>query len=306
MAQYDNTCKILVEQFTADIVTWLMGEPIALTTLESTELVVDPIYTDSLVLLESVNLLLHLEFQVTPKPELPFRMLDYRVRGYRRYPHKTMRQVLIYLRSSPSPLVYQDQFELENLSYRFEVIRLWEQPTATFLATPGLLPFAVLSRTDDPVATLQQVSRVLKNLPNDPPIEQNLTAATTILAGLLLDDDRIHSILRRDSMRESSVYQAILAEGREEGLTQGLTQGLTRGLSQGLTQGLAQGRTEEALNLVLRMLRRRLRSVEPDRSISRELLTRLEGLSVFQLEDLGEALLEFKGIDDLLGWLEKP
>ena len=301
MAQYDNTCKILVEQFTADIVTWLMGEPIALTTLESTELVVDPIYTDSLVLLESANLLLHLEFQVTPKPELPFRMLDYRVRGYRRYPQKTMRQVLIYLRSSPSPLVYQDQFELENTSHRFEVIRLWEQPTETFLATPGLLPFAVLSRTEDPVATLQQVSLVLKNLknlPSPPSIEQNLTAATTILAGLLLDNDRIHSILRRDTMRESSVYQAILAEGREEGREEGLTQGLT--------QGLAQGRTEEALNLVLRMLRRRLRSVEPDRSISRELLTRLEGLSVFQLEDLGEALLEFKGIDDLLGWLEKP
>jgi len=298
MAQYDNTCKILVEQFTADIVTWLMGEPIALTTLESTELMVDPIYTDSLVLLESADLLLHLEFQVTPKPQLPFRMLDYRVRGYRRYPQKTMRQVVIYLRSSPSPLVYQDQFELENLSYRFEVIRLWEQPTEPFLATPGLLPFAVLSRTEDPVATLQQVSRVLKNLPSPPSIEQNLTAATTILAGLLLDNDRIHSILRRDTMRESSVYQAILAEGREEGREEGLTQGLT--------QGLAQGRTEEALNLVLRMLRRWLRSVEPDRSISRELLTRLEGLSVFQLEDLGEALLELKGMDDLLGWLDKP
>ena len=284
MAQYDNTCKILVEQFTADIVTWLMGEPIALTTLESTELVVDPIYTDSLVLLESANLLLHLEFQVTPKPERPFRMLDYRVRGYRRYPQKTMRQVLIYLRSSPSPLVYQDQFELENTSHRFEVIRLWEQPTETFLATPGLLPFAVLSRTEDPVATLQQVSQVLKNLSTDPPIEQNLTAATTILSGLLLDDDRINSILRRDTMRESSVYQAILAEGREE--------------------GREEGRTEEALNLVLRMLQRWLRSVEPDRFISRELQTRLEGLSLFQLEDLGEALLEFKGMDDFLAWLD--
>lgn len=94
-------------------------------------------------------------------------------------------------------------------------------------------------------------------------------------------------------MRESSVYQAILAEGREEGLTQGLT------------QGLAQGRTEEALNLVLRMLRRRLRSVAPDRVVSRELQTKLEGLSLLQLEDLGEALLEFEGIEDLLDWLDK-
>ena len=79
MAQDDNTCKVLVEQFTADIVTWLLGEPIALTRLESTELLVDPIQTDSLVLLGSEDLILHLEFQVEPKPELPFRMLDYRV-----------------------------------------------------------------------------------------------------------------------------------------------------------------------------------------------------------------------------------
>lgn len=72
-----------------------------------------------------------------------------------------------------------------------------------------------------------------------------------------------------------------------------------------MTQGLIQGRTEEALNLVLRMLRRRLRSVAPDRVVSRELQTKLEGLSLLQLEDLGEALLEFEGIEDLLDWLDK-
>lgn len=62
MAQYDNTCKVLVEEFTADIVEWLLGETIVLTTLESTELLADPIYTDSLALLQSENLILHLEF----------------------------------------------------------------------------------------------------------------------------------------------------------------------------------------------------------------------------------------------------
>ena len=327
MAQYDNTCKVLVEQFTADIATWLLGEPIDLTTLESTELLVDPIHTDSLILLQSDALILHIEFQVEPKPEVPFRMLDYRVRGHRRYPHKAMRQIVIYLRPSNSPLVYQEQFELENLFYRFQVIRLWEQPTEQFFTAPGLLPFAVLSGCEDRSATLQQVAQQLQDLPLAEAVEQNLRASATILAGLLLESDVVGTILRRDVMRESSVYQAILAEGRQEGLiagrqegltqgitqglTQGLTQGITQGLTQGITQGLTQGRTEEALKLVLRMLRRRLGlvepgtvGVEPSQVLSRALELRLEKLSLLQLEELGEALLEFEQREDLLTWLE--
>ena len=268
MAQYDNTCKVLVEEFTADIVEWLLGEVIAVTTLESTELLVDPVYADSLILLEAEDLILHLEFQVTPKPEMPFRMADYRLRGHRRYPQKPMRQIVIYLRPSRSPLVYQDTFELENTFHRFQVLRLWEQPTEAFLNAPGLLPFAVLSQTEDPEATLQQVSKRLQALSLKSSLEQNLTASTTILAGLLLDQDLIRSILRRDIMRESSVYQAILAEGRQEGLN------------------------EEALKLVLRQLRRRF-NLLPSETIAlqptntgnsssvmpRELELRLEKLS---------------------------
>jgi predicted transposase/invertase (TIGR01784 family) len=314
MAQYDNTCKILVEQFTADIATWLLGEPIDLTTLESTELLVDPIHTDSLILLQSDDLILHIEFQVEPKAELPFRMLDYRVRGHRRYPQKAMRQFVVYLRSSPSALVYQDWFRLENLSYSFQVIRLWEQPTEQFFTAPGLLPFAVLSGCEDRSATLQRVAQHLRELPMADGAEQNLRASANILAGLLLDPELVSKVLRKDIMRESSVYQAILAEGRQEGLAeglnQGLTQGLNRGLAEGLTQGLTQGRTEEARKLVLRMLRRRLGlvepgtvGVEPDRVLSRQLELRLEGLSLFELEDLGEALLEFEQLADLMAWL---
>jgi predicted transposase/invertase (TIGR01784 family) len=322
MAQYDNTCKILVEQFTADIATWLLGEPIDLTTLESTELLVDPIHTDSLILLQSDDLILHIEFQVEPKAELPFRMLDYRVRSHRRYPQKAMRQFVVYLRSSPSSLVYQDWFRLENLSYSFQVIRLWEQPTEQFFQAPGLLPFAVLSGCEDRSATLQQVARQLQNLPLADAAEQNLRASANILAGLLLDPELVSKVLRKDIMRESSVYQAILAEGRQEGLVEGLSQGLNRGLAEGLSQGLAEGltqgltqgrtegRTEEARKLVLRMLRRRLGlvepgtvGVEPDRVLSRQLELRLEGLSLFELEDLGEALLEFEQLADLMAWL---
>jgi predicted transposase/invertase (TIGR01784 family) len=107
---YDNTCKFIAETFPADLATWLLGEPISLTKLEPSELSVEPIRADSLIFLESEEIILHAEFQTAPKPDIPFRMADYRLRAYRRYPGKQMRQIVIYLRQSGSDLVYQNTF----------------------------------------------------------------------------------------------------------------------------------------------------------------------------------------------------
>ena len=94
-----------------------------------------------------------------PDSEIPFRMADYRLRVFRRYPQKQMRQVVVYLRKTGSQLVRQTVFEISGLRHSFEVIRLWEQPTSAFLGSPGLLPFAVLSQTDDRAEVLREVAR---------------------------------------------------------------------------------------------------------------------------------------------------
>ncbi len=94
---YDNVCKFIAEHYKDDLATWLLGVPIKLTELSPTELSNEPIRADSLILLQSDDLILHTEFQTDPDPKIPFRMIDYRVRGYRRFPHKEMRQIVIYL-----------------------------------------------------------------------------------------------------------------------------------------------------------------------------------------------------------------
>ena len=50
--------------------------------------------------------------------------------------------------------------------------------------------------------------------------------------------------------------------------------------------------------LILRQLTRRLGSV------SESLQAQIEALSLIQLEDLGEALLEFSRVEDLEAWLQ--
>jgi predicted transposase/invertase (TIGR01784 family) len=78
---YDNTCKYLAENFPEDISSWLIGERVSLTELKPTELNVDPIRADSMILLTNRDLILHLEFQTDPDEEMQFRTIDYRVRS---------------------------------------------------------------------------------------------------------------------------------------------------------------------------------------------------------------------------------
>lgn len=58
-----------------------------------------------------------------------------------------------------------------------------------------------------------------------------------------------------------------------------------------------EGREEEARSLILRQLNRLVGAI-PD-----ALLSQIQGLSVEQLEALGDALLDFSTLADLEGWL---
>jgi predicted transposase/invertase (TIGR01784 family) len=265
---FDSTCKQLVESFSEDFATWLLGEPITMTQLSPSELSLEPIRADALILLDSDNIVLHLEFQTEPDPAMGFRMADYRLRTFRRFPNKQMRQVVIYLTRSSSEFVYQTTFEIPGTRHEFEVVRLWEQPTQLFLESTGLLPLAVLTATPDAAQTLRQVAASVDEI-SEKRVQSNVAASAGILAGLLLKRDVINQILRRDIMQQSVIYQDIKDEGRQEG----------------------------EQSLVLRQLSRRIGEVSSERK------SQIQGLSLSQLESLGEALLDFTKSDDLDEWM---
>ena len=273
---FDSTCKFIAATFSRDIATWLLGKPMDLTEIKPTELSLEPIRADSLIFLESEDLILHLEFQTNPEANIPFRMLDYRVRLYRLSPQKEVRQIVIYLQKSNSDLVNQEVFKLSQTHHKFKVIRLWEVETEALLQAPGLWPFAVLSQTKNREAVLTEVAYRLEGL-TDRGEQSNVAASTALLAGLVLDRRLIQRILTEDIMRESVIYQDIKEKGREEGLQQGLQQG--------------------EVILVLRQLNRRFGQVAP------AIKEQVRQLPVKQLEDLGEALLDFTSEIDLVNWL---
>jgi predicted transposase/invertase (TIGR01784 family) len=267
---FDPTCKFLAESFPADFATWLLGEAVTLTKLSPTELSLEPIRADSLILLSSDRVILHIEFQTEPDPTMPFRMADYRIRLLRRFPDKEIRQIVIYLKPTGSELVFQTVYEVPGLRAEFEVIRLWEQPTEPFLESTGLLPLAVLTNTSDKAQTLRQVAAKVDAIP-EKRVQSNVAASAGILAGLLLKRDFINQVLRKDIMQQSVIYQEI-----EEG-------------------GVLKGE----LSLVLRQLTRRIGDVSP------EMQSQIQSLSLTQIESLGEALLDFSQPSDLVNWLEQ-
>jgi predicted transposase/invertase (TIGR01784 family) len=254
---YDNTCKFLVENFPTDFATWLLGKPIALTKLEPSELSVDPIRADSVILLESSEVIVHLEFQTKTDDTMPYRMANYYLRLYGKYPTQKIHQTVIYLRPTKSTLAYQTNFTTNKLNHEFNVIRLWEQPTEPFQQYQGLLPLAVLTKTGNPSETLREVAKLIDNI-EDRKVKSNVTAATAIISGLALDHEVIQRLLRSEIMEESVVYQEILREG----------------LTKGKAEGLAKGKVEAANQIALNMLRS---------NMSPDLVAQLTGLTAKQI-----------------------
>jgi predicted transposase/invertase (TIGR01784 family) len=82
-------------------------------------------------------------------------------------------------------------------------------------------------------------------------------------------------------LEQTRVYQDARAEGRTEGET----------------IGLERGRTEGEQLLVLKQLTRKLGAINP------EVRSRVNGLAINRLEALGEDLLDFTQMSDLVAWL---
>ena len=139
----------------------------------------------------------------------------------------------------------------------------------------GLLQLLV----SDQAASAEIGKAVLKQAQTEPEFERCLSLIETILANKFPDltTEMIMQILdlKQMDITQSKFYQEIRANGLQE------------------------GRQEGEANLVLRLLTRRLGV------LSSEQVSRIQGLSVPLLEELGEALLDFTVMADLEDWWQQ-
>lgn len=279
---YDNVLKRLAAEYPSALVQWLLAVDVANIELLPTELSREPIRSDAVYFLPQLGQILHLEFQTEPQsnPPVSLRLLDYWVRLYRKY-RCPIEQVVIFLKPTTSEVVFTEQFAVGSTVHRYRVIRIWEQEPAPLLADPELLPLAVLARTDTPTDLLEQVAARVDMI-EERQKRSEISAYTEILAGLKFDRDLIRRFLREELMRESVIYREIQQEAKQEGREEGIQEGLQL----------------EAATLVLRQLARRLGQLAP------EVRSQIHTLPVEALEELGEALLDFSSIQNLMNWLQ--
>ncbi|QLE59154.1 DUF4351 domain-containing protein [Nostoc sp. TCL26-01] len=273
---FDNLCKLLSEKHPETFASWVLGTPQTTVKVLKTELSIEPIRADYVTFLQLEGRILHLEFQTKLEsiPPLPLRMLDYWVRLYRLYRLPITQVVVLLLPPAPGTII-ETAFTVENTRHEYRVIRMWEENPEQFLHDPALLPLAPLTATTQPQQLLQRVVQQVSQV--EPTQRPEISAYTQILAGLKYRKDLIRQLFREGMMRESVIYQEILAEGEERGEQRG---------------------EQRERSLILRQLQRRVGELPKDIS------DRLNTLSLEQLENLGEALLDFTSLADLLLWLD--
>lgn len=170
----------------------------------------------------------------------------------------------------PTPeTVIETVFNVETTCHEYRVICLWQENPELFLNNQALLPLAPLTATTQPQALLQQVVERVNQLEQRERLE--ISAYTQILAGLKYEKDLIRNFFREGMMRESVIYQEILAEGEQRG-------------------------EQRERSLIVRQLTRRVGE------LPQEVREQIESLDLEQLENLGEALLDFQTIADLKTW----
>jgi hypothetical protein len=155
----------------------------------------------------------------------------------------------------------------EYLRFAYTIVKVWELSADLLLAGGlGAVPLALL--TDDAEPRLPRVverfaARVVAESPT--PAEASLLLSCGfILMGLRYDKAVARMLFQGvQRMRESSTYQAILEEGRDEGRTEGRAEGLIEGRTEGRIEGRTEGRIEGLQNAILALLKERFRTVPP-------------------------------------------
>jgi hypothetical protein len=132
----------------------------------------------------------------------------------------------------------------------------------------------------------------LKSLPVNYPHRQNVLELIGNLFAMLEANKKAGEKLEEEEqeliMKLSPIYVEKLEEIKRIGLQEGREEGLLEGLQQGLQQ---------EVNLIIRLLKRKLGNLSPN------LEQKIASLPRKTLEDLGEALLDFNTVEDLIAWL---
>jgi len=117
----DSTTKGLVLNHPVDFANWLLGSSQALTCADWSEAA-----KLNAIILKTEDTIIQIDVRTRPDPNIPTQFFNDYLRLSTQFPDQNIRQVIIYLKPTNSPLVHLTSYEASNIKHDFEVIRLWE------------------------------------------------------------------------------------------------------------------------------------------------------------------------------------
>ena len=248
---------------------------------------------------EEAFFLIHVENQATAQADFPKRMFRYFARLTEKYDLPVYPVVLFSYDAPrrPEPHLFQVTFPGKTvLKFEYAVIQLNRLPWRRFVRQENPVASALMAkmrmRVSDRPKVKAQCLRLLASLKLDP--------ARATLIGVFIES---YLSLTAQEMRqyEREIAGFPPAERNEtmELMTSWQREGMMQGRTEGRNEGRNEGRIQGKETLVVRLLRRRLGSVPA------EVTARLSSLSAEQLDDLGEALLDFGTLADLEQWIAR-
>ena len=185
------------------------------------------------------------------------------------------------------------------LEFRFTIIQLNRLKWRDYLRQDNPAAAALMAKMgfapEERVEVKKECLRMIARLKYDPERTKFLAQfVDTYLRLNAEEQEQFKVALQKLPRQEREATMEITTSWMEEGIEIGIQKGLQKGLQQGLQQGLQRERS-----LVLRLLARRLGV------LSQRAQTSIARLSFEQLENLGEALLDFTHPRDLTRWLRE-
>ena len=228
--------------------------------------------------------LIHVENQASAQSDFPRRMFHYFARLHEKY-GLPIYPVVIFSFDTPlrrEPQQYEVAFpDRSVLQFQYRVIQLNQLSWRKFVNTPNPVACALMAKMkmkpeERPKVKLECL-RLLATLRLDP-------AKTKLIGGFV---ESYLTLTAEELKRFERDLEKLVPQEKESAM-----EVLTYWEKKGLEEGLQRGKEE----LVFRQIQRRIGS------FSSETEKRLEALTSDQLNDLGEALLDFTSKEDLENW----
>jgi predicted transposase/invertase (TIGR01784 family) len=235
---------------------------------------------------QEVGFLIHVEAQATSRTAFAQRVFFYFARLHQKYLQRIY-PIVVFSFDEPyreEPNQYTVEFDdLKVMEFNFKAIQLNRLNWRDFLNQSNPVAAALMSKMRIDPADRPRVKveclRLLATLRLNP-------AKSQLISGF------VDTYLRLNVQEEQAFQAAVgtLEETEREGIMQIVTSWTE--------QGRTEGRTQEAQSLILRLLSRRVGTLPAG------VEAQVQALELPRLEALGEALLDFTGVDDLVGWLQ--